>query len=105
MTVNDELEAAASAKRKEKLLGIKEDQNRLTQSLMRIIDSIEGITDRNKILKFVENMPVRDSRHIRNTIREIEPGIDMNTSFECSGCELEAQVEISLGVGFFWPSD
>jgi hypothetical protein len=105
MTVNDEKEASTSAKRKEKLLGIKEDTSRLTNSLVRVIDNISGVTDRNKITKFVENMPVKDSRYLRKHIRDIEPGIDMNTSFTCQGCELEAQVEISLGIGFFWPAD
>ena len=105
MTVSDEKEATASAKRKEKLLGIKEENNILTNSIVRVIDNISGVTDRNKITKFVENMPVKDSRYIRKYIRDIEPGIDMNTSFTCQGCELEAQVEISLGIGFFWPAD
>jgi hypothetical protein len=104
-TVRSEHEAAASAKRKEKLLGIKEENNILTSVLLRTIDSIGGVTDRNKISKFVENMPVKDSRFLRKYIRDVEPGIDMNTSFTCKGCELEAQVELSLGAGFFWPAE
>jgi len=103
LTVGDETEAAEVAKRREEMLGIKSGESRMTESLMNSIVAIDNITDRNKLSKFVDNMPVRDARFLRKYINDITPSIDMNSMFECPSCAKEAQVGIRLGLGFLWP--
>jgi hypothetical protein len=103
LTVGDEQEIAAVTKRREDMLGIKSGDARITESMLNSIISIDNITDRNKLGKFVDSMPVRDARFLRKYINDIAPAIDMNSMFECPSCAQEAQVGIRLGLGFFWP--
>ena len=103
LTVGDEKEIAETAKRKEAMLGIKANETRATHLLLNSIVSIDNISDRNKLSKFIDNMPISDARFLRKYIKDITPTIDMNSMFECPSCEQEAQVGIRLGLGFFWP--
>jgi hypothetical protein len=105
MTSAVEKELKETETRNKEVLGINPDSNRITSRLFNIIQSIDGIRDRNKIKKFIDAMPLRDSRAIRKFIRDNEPGIDMNSSYNCSSCEQEAQVTLSLGLNFLWPSE
>jgi hypothetical protein len=105
MTSAVETEINETEKRNKELFGINPDSNRVTSRLFNLVQSVSGIRDRNKIKKFVESMPLRDSRKIRQFIRDNEPGIDMNTSYKCGSCEQEAQVTLSLGLNFLWPSE
>jgi len=102
-TVNSEDEAIISAKRNKDLLGIDHDQSRVTSSLLNTVIAIDNISDKNKIKKFIQNMPVLDSRFLRNHIKEIEPGIDMAATLVCTSCQRGSQVNLPLGTGFFWP--
>jgi len=104
MTAGVEKEISVTEKRNKELLGIDPDVNRVTTRLSNSVKSIDGIRDRNKLKKFIENMPLRDSRTIRRFIKDNEPGIDMNTSYNCSSCNQEAQVTLSLGLNFLWPT-
>jgi hypothetical protein len=103
LTVGDEKEISETAQRKEKMLGIKADETRATESLLNSIASIDNISDRNKLSKFIDNMPISDARFLRKYINDATPTIDMNSMFECPSCAQEAQVGIRLGLGFFWP--
>ena len=103
LTVGDEKEILETAKRKEKMLGIKPGESRSTESLLNSIVSIDNISDRNKLSKFIDNMPILDARFLRKYIGDISPSIDMNSMFKCPSCAKEAQVGIRLGLGFFWP--
>jgi hypothetical protein len=103
LTVGDEKEISETAKRKEAMLGIKASNSRSTESLLNSVVSIDNISDRNKLSKFIDNMPILDARFLRKYIADISPTIDMNSMFKCPSCAQEAQVGIRLGLGFFWP--
>lgn len=105
MTSEVENNINETEKRNKELLGIDPDTNRVTTRLFNVIQSIDGIRDRNKIKKFVEKMPLRDSRAIRKFITDNEPGIDMSSSYVCNSCNKEAQVTLSLGLNFLWPAE
>jgi len=104
MTTELESEIQETEKRNKKLLGVNADENRVTSRLANTIKSINGVRDRNKLNKFIRNMPLRDSRAIRQFIQNNEPGIDMKSSYNCSSCAQEAQVTLSLGLNFLWPA-
>ena len=71
----------------------------LTTRLKHIIVSVNGETDSKVIREFVDNyLLARDSRALREYIRKVQPDIDMNITLD-SGEE----VEVPLGLGFFWP--
>jgi hypothetical protein len=75
----------------------------VTDRLCRSIVEVEGITDKNKIRMFVNNMPVRDSLSLRRFLEKNEPGIDMSVWLSCNSCHEESEVLLPMGTSFFWP--
>ena len=51
----------------------------------------------------VDNMPSRDSRHLRMAYRLAAPNGDLIQNFECTECSHEAEMEVPLSADFFWP--
>lgn len=78
--------------------------NAITMRLQHSILSVNGITDRNKISKFIGIMPAYDSNMLRQYIDKHEPKIDMSYFFECSQCEHTEETVLPLGPTFFWPN-
>jgi hypothetical protein len=74
----------------------------VTWRLNKLIQEINGITDRNQISMFIETLPIMDSKFIRNFMRENEPSLDLNKSVYAPSGEL-VSFEISFGVEFFRP--
>lgn len=102
LTGRDEDDMAAMAeKQKKHALG---NESAVTTGLQYAIVSVEGVTDRSKIANFVKNMPAMDSRALRAYIRENEPGIVMKQDVACEKCGHSEEVDMPLGVNFFWPS-
>ena len=98
----DEEELNVFVERRRKLLGDAA-ENPVTTRLTFQIVSIDGITDKNKISTFVNNMPAADSRALRLYIDKNEPGIDTNVRFECTKCGADSEVQMPIGASFFWP--
>lgn len=101
LTGHDERDMMITNDRKKKS-GLSTD-NTVTDRLNRSILEIEGITDKNKIRLFVQNMPARDSLALRKFLDAHEPGVDMTSRMECSHCFEESEVELPIGPSFFWP--
>ena len=74
-----------------------------TSQLKRAIVSVDGVTDRNQITRFVDNLPALDARFLRSLFRNINPELDMNQVFECASCGYEEEMEVPFTVEFFWP--
>jgi hypothetical protein len=94
----ERLVSEAEARKKK---GLQDDQV-ITQRLKTIITSVENITDRNIINKFVMVMPGKDSALLRKFYDQNEPKIDMTTEFECSNCGHQEVITIPLGPTFLW---
>ena len=60
--------------------------NLSTSRLLRQIVSVDGISDRGALSKFVQALPIQDSKALRNYINKHQPDIKMQFFFECSGC-------------------
>lgn len=78
-------------------------EENVTQELLSQIVSVDGVDDRGKIDRFVRSMPVVDSRELRAYVKDVNPDVDMYQSFKCLNCEEKSEVEIPMGVEFFWP--
>ena len=75
---------------------------RQTLRLSKMIVDIEGNTDREQITKFIEGMPIMDSKHIRNFMMENEPRLDLRQRIITpSGKEIV--MDILFGAEFFRP--
>lgn len=75
----------------------------LTDLLKSIVVSVNGIEDRSEISNFIDMLPARDSMKIRRSYKDLNPDVDLNTTFECPECGKEEVREIPIDAGFFWP--
>ncbi len=74
----------------------------VTWRLMKQIVSIDGNEDKGMIAKFIESMPIMDSKHIRTFINENVPGLDLTREVTAPSGE-KVMVNIAFGVEFFRP--
>ena len=75
---------------------------RVTWRLQKQIVEIDGNQDKGEIAKFIEQMPIMDSKFIRKFMDENEPRLDMNRIVTTpSGDRLT--VNVGFGVEFFRP--
>jgi len=75
---------------------------RVTTRLEKQIVSIDDNSDREYISKFILNLPIMDSKHIRNTLSKCEPKIDLERVVNAPSGE-RVNVRITFGVEFFRP--
>jgi hypothetical protein len=79
-------------------------ESSLTDQLNLMIVSINQRTDNVSIKSFVDNMPARDARYLREAYTKIVPNIDLAQSFTCDMCHYETdQMEVPFTTDFFWP--
>jgi hypothetical protein len=74
----------------------------ITTKLERQIVSINGNNDREYISKYVINLPILDSKHIRKILSECEPKINLQRKVNAPSGE-EVNVRVTFGVEFFRP--
>jgi hypothetical protein len=75
---------------------------KITLRLQKEIVEVNGSTDKGEIAKFIEQMPIADSKFIRNFMIENEPRLDMTrVVMTPSGDRLT--VNVGFGVDFFRP--
>jgi len=101
LTGKDELEIEKAQARKKKL-GIQVEQG-VTSRLIQSIVSIGSDREPEIISKAINQMRAGDARALRKHMAEISPSVDMTQKTECSHCGEESEVEVPLGLNFFWP--
>jgi len=94
--------AVESERRKKKRLSGGVD-NLITNRLVYAIVSVGDVTDKTKIRTFIGNMPARDSRVLRKYMDGNEPGVEMKAWMDCTSCFESSEVNLPIGVSFFWP--
>jgi len=77
----------------------KNSSTELSTRLKYMITSINGNRDSKDIRDFVDVMLARDSRALREYIKEVQPDVDL-TFFPIGSDE---KVTIPIGLSFFWP--
>ena len=82
----------------------KESAGELTTRLKHIITAVDGDSEPATIRSFVdEQLLAKDSRALREYIRDNTPNIDMTFDFKCNECSLERRLEVPIGASFLWP--
>ena len=74
----------------------------VTTRLSKMVVDVNGDTDKAKIAMFCNNMPIRDSKFIRNFMSENEPRLDLKREVIAPSGE-RVDVQINFGVEFFRP--
>ena len=76
----------------------------LTTRLKHTVLSIDGDRDKKTIREFVDNsFLARDSKAFRNYLQEIMPDINMKVDIDLENGDSVEDVNIPLGISFFWP--
>lgn len=75
---------------------------KVTWRLMKQIVDLNGVTDKNEIAKFVENMPIMDSKYIRKFLDENIPKLDLTRTITAPSGE-KLVVNVGFGADFFRP--
>lgn len=75
---------------------------RVTWRLNKQIVEINGVTDKAEIAKFIEQMPIADSKFIRQFMDDNEPRLDLTRTILAPSGE-KLTVNVGFGVDFFRP--
>ena len=75
----------------------------VTNQLSLMIVSVMGHTESTLITKYIESLPLRDSRFLRNIYDKISPSIELRKEFVCNECGYEDDIIFPFTVDFFWP--
>ena len=75
----------------------------ITGQLRNIIVSVNGSTSKEVLNYLIENIPSRDSRHLRMAYKAAAPTVDLTQDFECQECDFAQEMEVPLTADFFWP--
>tara|TARA_R110001592_G_scaffold8040_3_gene44173 strand:+ start:5009 stop:5863 length:855 start_codon:yes stop_codon:yes gene_type:complete len=76
----------------------------LSTRLKKMIVSIDGEEDRNKVSNFVTNeFLAQDSRAFRKNVEDIMPGVKLEFLFVSDTTEEEKLIPIPINLNFFWP--
>jgi hypothetical protein len=75
---------------------------KVTWRMQKEIVEVDGSTDREMIAKFIESMPISDSKYIRKFMKENEPRLDMNRMLIAPSGE-KLTVNVGFGADFFRP--
>ena len=75
---------------------------KVTWTLNKEIQEVNGITDKGEIAKFVENLPIMDSKYIRRYLNLNEPRLDMSRVVMTPSGE-RLTINVGFGVEFFRP--
>jgi hypothetical protein len=102
MTSKDELEAS-QIKEKQVKLGLQQ-AGTVSGGLATVLQSVNGVTDKAKISRFISKLSPADSLALRKYIVDNEPGIDMKQDYVCAACGHTNEVTIPLGSSFLWPN-
>jgi hypothetical protein len=71
-----------------------------------MIQEVDGNTDRGFINNWVKNnLLARESRALRNYVRDISPDLELTFQFISDITGEEEDLDIPFGVGFFYPSE
>lgn len=74
----------------------------ITLRLSKQILEVNGNTDKGVIAQYVENLPISDSKFIRNFLKDNQPSLDLQKSVIAPSGEL-VTFEVTFGAEFFRP--
>ena len=78
----------------------------LTTRLKHIITSVDGESGRAAVNNFVDNeLFAADSRALRQYIKSISPDLDLTYTFISDATNEVKEIDIPMGVSFFWPGN
>lgn len=102
LTAGDELAIVKKIEDRKKLTNSVVD-NTTTIRMKFLIFDIDGNSDPSFVARYVDTMPVKDSKFLRQEIGKVEPGIIMEQDVTCPSCGDSNKEVIPIRANFFWP--
>jgi len=68
-----------------------------------LIDEIAELTETDKIVQVLRNLPINDVGYLRNLISFPPFGVDTNVPIHCPNCPAEFEVDLPIEANFFFP--
>jgi len=78
--------------------------NLLTERFILQLMEFNGNRDKIYISNAISKMPIADSYYLREYIGIVEPGVDMETEFECKHCGHVYEDVVPITAKLFWPN-
>ena len=75
----------------------------LTDQYKLFVVSLNGVSERGLVEKFVDAMPALDSSYLRKVYSRVAPNLEMKQDYTCSSCDADTLVDIPFSANFFWP--
>ena len=101
LTGKDELRLMDVKKKKKS----KDVDSVITDQLSNIIVSANGDHDAWNIRRFVDTMPISDSKYLRNIYKDLTPSLDLTQAFSRMNCGHVEDMEVPFNTEFFWPDE
>ena len=99
MTGHDEARLFSMSKKKVKSLV----ETSVTDHLKVVIKTVNGQADKFLIGRFVESLPISDSRFLKDMYAELIPTVDLKQTYSCAVCGHIDEMEVPFNTEFFWP--
>ena len=74
----------------------------ITKRMEMQIMSVDGNEDKGQIVQWIQQLPIADSKYIRNTLKDCEPRLDLERVFIAPSGE-KVSTTIAFGAEFFRP--
>lgn len=103
LTGKEEKEMTKLLERQKKTRGIGAVEESVTTRLFYQIVSLSGETDRAKLSRSIKNLIAGDSLALRKYVEKVSPGLDLVDYVDCPSCGEGSEVDMPMGVDFFWP--
>ena len=84
-------------------VGKQNDDSLVTSMLAFFVVKVNDNFEKNHIQSFIDSMPARDSKFIRDLFPKLTPNIRLLSDFTCSTCFHHKETEVPLTAEFFWP--
>jgi len=90
---------------KETLEGNSEErkQSLVTSTLAAFLTKVNGNTDMDYVSSFIDAMPAKDSKFLRDLYPKLVPNVRFLHEFTCTACDSKEDIEVPLTAAFFWP--
>jgi rubredoxin len=104
LTGKDEAYLTKVSERTKKIKSNLQFSTLLTERYLLQIMEFNGNRDKGYIRKAILNMPAFDSLFLREYIRDVEPGVDLQKEFDCPSCGELYNDSIPITARLFWPN-
>tara|TARA_R100000008_G_C3553421_1_gene151800 strand:- start:225 stop:1055 length:831 start_codon:yes stop_codon:yes gene_type:complete len=79
------------------------EESLVTSMLASFLNKVNENQDPDYVSSFIEVMPAKDSKYLRDVYAKLAPAIRLRKEFECQTCLHVETKEVPLSAEFFWP--